>query len=1826
MKKTTLYSLFFLLSLLVLASCSNNEEQNFHPNVQSFTSGNVSRFAPISLSFTEEIPLDKQTKDYLDDNIKISPRCDVSFTVTDNYIVTIQPKGEFKRDTEYKVKVNMAAFIDGLSGDLEDFVFKFKTLPLLCRGTFGDLTINEDSDETYDVSFTLLTADRESDSDAEALVRFSEAPDIVWSHSANGCAHTAIIKGIKPGIEERNLTCKLKNAENEKSKLSKNIPNINDFEVYDVVVRDGSEHCVSIFFTKKLDMNQDITGLAYIDGNSNERMQIEGNCIKIFYDEKIKGEVNIFVNKGIKSSKGLVFDTSAVFQKVIGNVTKPKISFVSQGSIIPLSSELTLQFRSVFMRGVVVRIIEVPAMNMGQFLQVSDLDSDGEIRRVGKLIIQKVIFLDDDPMLDLTVPHIFSLDLSKLFKANKGSMYRIELSGYSKLTAYPGAESLMASKSEIKAYFSQHFAEEKLSLDGSGYYYYFSNGDNYRWEDYADPTKEAYYEEMKVSKNVVATNLGIIAKNGADNNIMFWVNDIVDTKGRSGVKISVYDYRHYLIAEGRTNGDGYAELTYKEGLPYYAVAIDGDDISYLRLDDGSSLSMSDFETEGQKLQKGLGGFIYGDRGVWRPGDTLHLGFMLSDRAETLPKNHPISLEIKNPLGQVVARRMVSSGEMGIYAFNIPLSPDAPTGAWSAKVNIGGASFTKILRVETIMPNRLKISLDLGSGILKKGITSNGKLHTEWLNGAMARNLKYDVQTTFTKSAAEFNGYKDYSFENKSVMFQKEDNRLITGTTDEKGDSEFKLSFEGVSVAPCMLTATITTKVYEPSGQFSTDVERKQYSPYNSYVGINTPQKGKDFLETDKPHTIKFVVVSPEGKPLANKSVEVKIYKVDWYWWWSADDSYLADFTSDSYYKPVLTKSVTTDKNGNASFDYTCSKVDWGAYYIYAHDRTSGHSATKMAYFDWEGNPEQNGKTNAATRLNFKPDKREYNVGDIIKISIPSTEGAKALVSVENGSKVLTTYIYDCKETHTNIQIPVSAEMSPNAYINITLIQPYSSIANDMPIRLYGVAPVEVNNPDSHISPVIEAKSEVLPNKEFSVKVSEKGGNEMAYTVAIVDEGLLDLTHFKTPDPWKQFNAHEALGVRTWDAYNFVIGAYGGKIEQLFSIGGDDELDAAAGSKSLINRFTSVVKFAGPFHLKKGGSNTHKFFMPNYNGRVRVMVVAGNGNAYGNAEKSISVRQPVMVLGTLPRVISQGDEISVPATVFATKDGVGKVNVKISCSNKFSVIGNADATLDFKKIEDKTVKFSIKAGDISGIGTVTITAKSGNCESIYKAELEVRSISDEKVEVQRLTVGAGKEWKGQIKSIGINGTNSLEVELSGVTPINIRERMNYLTGYPHGCLEQLVSKAFPQIYLSKLVSMDDYEIKNASDAVSYALSRLSAYQMYDGSLAYWQGASTSSVWGSAYALHFMIEAENAGYNVPYSVKENLIKYISSAAKGWKPVQNAPNVTKGVDVTVQAYRLYVLALAGKYELGTLNRLKEESGTSLSQYLMAGAYALAGKRDAVGLILSADNIEQDSYYSTLNFGSEMRDNALRLQILCILDQQSEAIRLYNLIASELSSDNWLNTQEIAVALTSVAKFQDKYGKPVPVNGTINYDGKSFEFNSSVTVSKKLYSNSDEFGEMSINNAGKGPLFVTIYNKGVVNENDIKPNSNGLGLVVSYTDSDFRPIDVKEMAQGKNFIATVTVKNSSASDVSNVAVTQILPAGWEIIGVSGDGLSHYDIRDDRILSYIDFLPIGKQIIITVRLNASYVGKYLLPAVKCEAMYEQSIQANTSFGICTIR
>ncbi len=1832
-----LYLVCLCYMLCLFSSCNTKkaggeaEELPFNPHVEAFTSGKISRYTPVYLIFNQDIAQDKLKSDQLSKLVRIKPEVAGEFSFENSRTIVFKPAKGFERNTSYKLTANLSEWFD-VTGKDKEFTFEYATFPLALRANLESMDINAKNENGYDIVCTLLTPDKETPETIEPLVRFSEKADAVWQHSPDGKKHQVTLQNVQAGNDgARTLTLSVapnKLGVAEDKLLSVSVPDMNDFDVYDVTYVTEPERYVEVTFTKDLDSSQDMQGLAFIAGNTSETVNVEGNRLRLYPDNQRKGVMNVHLTRQIRSKNGLTLKEDVTRQIEI-NTSLPAVKFIGQGVVIPQSTELLVPFQAVYLRGVVVRVIKILEQNIGQFLQVNNLDGTSDLMRVGRLVARKTIFLDEDGS-DLSGWNTYAIDLKKLMEPEPGAIYRVELSFNKDLSAYPCDDSVKVSREQLLAEDEIKFKEESSRFDDGGYYYY--NGD-FNWNDYNyqernDPCSNSYYYNKVEGKNVLATNLGLIAKAGEDNEMTVLVHNLISTNPENGVNVSVYNYQNQVLASGTTDGKGEVKMKIASGKPFYIIASLGNQRSYLRVDGGAALSLSSFDVSGEVVQKGIKGFIYGDRGVWRPGDTLFLSFMLNDRAKKLPANHPVVMELYNPLGQLYLRKTQTRGELGVYSFAMPTEPDAPTGAWNVNVNVGGVSFTKRLRVESIKPNRLKIDLSMPEKTLLRGEPLDGRLHVEWLQGATARNLKYDIQGTFISTPTTFSGYKDFYFDDPSKVFNSEESKLISGTTDEKGDATVQAKFEIGSTAPGMLMANFVTRVYEESGDFSIDANRMLYSPYKRYAGIKSPQQTRDQLNTGSNYTYEVASTDYQGKPQAGTELDVRIYKVYWYWWWSSDNSSLANYVSDSYNKPVKELTVRTGENGRGTFQLSFSNEEWGTYFISVKDKESKHSTGVMSYFDW---PYNEGRRNAdgsesANMLSFKTDKDNYKPGEKLVITIPSAKGSRAIVSIENGTKVLSVTEHTCDDQQTTIKLDVTKEMQPNAYVYVTLLQPHGITQNDLPIRMYGVVPFTVTSPESHLYPQIKIPDEIKPEANYEVTVSEKDGREMAYTLAIVDEGLLDLTRFRTPEPWKAFNAREALGVSTWDMYNYVVGAYGGRIEQLFSIGGDDALNK--GPKAIVNRFKPVVQFDGPFLLKKGEKQRHTYTMPNYNGRVKVMVVAGNGEAYGHADKSVFVRKPVMLLGTLPRVIGVGEEMVVPATVFATENGVGDVTVSISCSGNMEVMGSATQQLNFTKIGDKQASFRIKVKDQPGAGRVTITASGKGDKSVYTTDIEIRSVSRPQVKVLPVTLEAGKSWKETVKLPGTEGTNSLTLEMSDVPPLNLSSRLSYLIGYPHGCVEQITSKGFPQLYIGEFAALTKQQQNTTENAVKEVIRRLRSYQTVDGAFSYWPGGTSSNGWGTVYATHFLLSAETKGYLVPDGMKRNVLSNLRRASRDWKPVTTY--YSRSEEMT-QAYRLYVLALGQAPEVGAMNRLKENKSLApMSRWLLASAYALVGRTDvAKDLIGKTTEVKTDYSDYDLTFGSDLRDQAIRLMTLTLLGDGKEAAVLTRDISKVLSSDDWLSTQSTAFALVSLSEYMGKY----KVSGTMDFSyacaGKSDKVSTTKNIwTEVLLDKAGTSASVELKNTGKSTLFARVITEGIPVQGKEEAYANGISLAVSYTDQDGRAVDVADLPQGTNFIAVVTVKNPTARGINNLVLTEIFPAGWEILntrflneGATDSktiGIDYQDIRDDKVYSYIDYLPSGRQVTVKINLCAVYPGRFYLPPVYCEAMYDNLTRANT--------
>ena len=774
------------------------------------------------------------------------------------------------------------------------------------------------------------------------------------------------------------------------------------------------------------------------------------------------------------------------------------------------------------------------------------------------------------------------------------------------------------------------------------------------------------------------------------------------------------------------------------------------------------------------------------------------------------------------------------------------------------------------------------------------------------------------------------------------------------------------------------------------------------------------------------------------------------------------------------------------------------------------------------------------------------------------------------------------------------------------------------------MRMYGVLPLFVEDPQTQLEPTIDMANQLKPNSSFDIQVGEADGKAMTYTLAVIDEGLLDITRFKTPDPHAVFYQREALNVKTWDMFDHVVGAYGGEIKSLLSIGGDG-MATEDPDKSKQNRFRPVVKFLGPFTLKKGRTNSHTIDMPNYVGSVRTMVVAGQEGAYGFAEKATPVKQPLMVLGSLPRVLSPGESLQLPATVFAMEDNISQVSVQVETNDLLTVSGGSTQQLNFSQTGDKLANFSLQVKPYLGTGHIKLTARSGSHSAVYETDIEVRMPNPPVTKVIAKTLSPGETWKQVYNPLGIEGSNQATVEVSAIPPINLKERLRYLIRYPYGCIEQTTSSVFPQLYLSRLTELKGQQSEEIAYNIREGIKRLQRFQTPQGGFVYWPGGKVNE-WGTNYAGHFLLEAEKAGYSLPLSCISQWKSYQQSAADSWTEDSRYEWSARSSQLT-QAYRLYLLALSGAPNVGAMNRLRKIKDLyTPAKWHLISAYYLAGQKRVADRMGKDLPVEIPSYTEqSYTYGSGLRDRAIMVSALSQMNNREKALPITELISDRLSSSEWLSTQTTAYCLVAMAHFIGVEQSSPSLNFSYSLAGKG---NQSIQSKSPIWQESlpgEQSSTLQIENTTGQVLYARIIQEGTPLQGDQTEEARGMSMNISYQTPKGKTLNPTRIEQGTEFLAIVTLSNTGRRGTyREMALNQMFPSGWEIINTrmydqqgGGDRPTYQDIRDDRVYTFFD-LPQGKSKTFHIRLTANYLGRYYLPSVYSEAMYDKSISART--------
>ncbi|MDR0313032.1 MAG: alpha-2-macroglobulin [Treponema sp.] len=1817
------------ISILVLAgilalSCKGKKADPDPDYIAAVSGGILGRTESVKVVFNQGQDISRQ----LGSNaFVLSPAAKGIVSWEDEYTLVFTPTEALKPNQRYEAQIRL--------GNIPGFTFEFMT-------SAPYLSVNLDPviiDESGNVFIRGIVNVEEDSliSQIEGTIYSPELGTALWDHE-NGM-HRFSFHPVRRLEAPRTVSINWDGrslGSSERGFTTVEIPGLNIFKMTSLSTDNG---VITVSFSSSVRTYSDLRGFISLSGKTDVRYSLEGNIIRIFGDSSggIPPGAELLI-QDLEDVDGNYLITPVQYT-VPDRWDLPAIRMPGTGTILPSSqgAQLVVETRNV--SGLLIEAFHIYGDNMLQFLQVNNLDGTRELDRVGQPVWTKAVEFswtgaDQNRWISR------GIDVSELSRKFPGGMFHIRVTFRQRHVHYE-CETVHGDFSHL-TFPDDSFSSYATNTSEPSYWNNYSSSPGYNYSEWYryrnDPCHPAFYTPsfnsgINLSRNVIVSNLGLIAKKSNDNSWLLATTNLLTARPSPNTNFSIYNFQGRLLYQGRTGVDGMARIPdFPEGssasLRLIIYAENSLGRAYLKINNSLTLAVSHFDVSGSSPSTGVKGLIYGERGVWRPGDDIFLTFLLSDPQSSLPANHPVTLEFEDPRGRLVTSRTYTTSMDGFYPIAVSTTADAPTGDWIARVRVGGNVFTRTVKIETVMPNRLKMDLDFGSGEIIKSGPRQVSLEAAWLHGATAPGLKADISVTFVDRETAFSGYADYTFRDTTRTVSSERQTLWEGTLNGAGRADFTLNLNPGNAVPGKVTARFLTRVFEPSGVFSSEQISMEYSPYKRYAGLRTPRgdAARNMLLTDTDHRAEIVILNEDGN-LVQESVAVNcaIYKLSWRWWWEMGALESAEFSSTLSRNPLSRATVNT-VNGRASWTFRINYPDWGRYLIVIQDSEGGHAASQIVYIDWPGWAGRSLESGQGSQsmLSLNTEKSTYNVGERVSVSFPSNKDATALAIVEKGGEIVRREWIYCDEGVTTYSFSAEPSMLPNVYVHVTMLQPHLQAQNDLPIRLYGIVPVTIADTRVVLHPRITAAETWQAESRVSFTVSESEGRPMTYTVAVVDEGLLGLTRYNLPNPGNTFYAKEASFLKSWDLFQDVIGAYSGRLETLLAIGGGD--DGIMDVNKETQRFTPVVRFFGPYQIGAGEQKTETFDLPPYIGALRIMVLAASSSnearsnsqrAYGTAEASVKVNSDLMVFASLPRILSPDDEVEIPVYVNSYKDGNRSVRVSLSVPGA-TVQGSATQNVSFDRTGEQLIRFRVKAPSNPGQLRFTVTAEStGLVTARHETDIEVRSTAIPVTRSVYSLISPGETWRGNLDYPGRSGTNTLIMGFSRLPPLNLESRLQYLISYPHGCVEQTTSAAFPQLYLDKILDMDSERLAAIRTNINAGIERLSGMQVTSGGFAYWPGDQSAHDWASSYVGHFLLEAKKAGYTVRDSVIRNWVIYQKNVAAQWQ-ARNGRYVE-------QAYRLYTLALAGEADLGSMNRLREQRDLPMqARWRLAAAYWYAGQRDTARNMVSTLSMPETEYRELSGtFGSSLRDKAMILETLVLLGGElGRTMALVQEISDALSSERWLSTQETAYALIAMAPYMQQNAQ----GGALSLDYTAAGRSGNVTFSNafaetSLGSVTGSSGAYTFTNRSSYPVYVRLTARGLPEEGSEPSLSEGLALRVEYRDSNGREIDPKNLNPGQDMEVRVTVRNSYGQSVEEIALIIPIPASWEIINTRLTGATlpsafrYQDIRDDRIMTYFN-LNRNEEKTVSFVVNRTYNGSYFRPAIHAYAMYDESIRA----------
>ncbi len=1333
-----------------------------------------------------------------------------------------------------------------------------------------------------------------------------------------------------------------------------------------------------------------------------------------------------------------------------------------------------------------------------------------------------------------------------------------------------------------------------------------------------------------MQRNVMITDIGIIAKM-SDDYLMVWANSLSGAEPIKRARVNLISNNNQILLEGYTNSEGVAvfeNIAEKLGdfEPFVITATKDGDLSYLKFTE-CLLPSAEFDIQGRPfLAKGYESLIYSDRGVYRPGETVHLVNVVRAVNGELPKEFPYILYIDDPQGMEYKRYKLTTKDDGLESVDIDMPSFAKTGSYKVAAKIGDEVIGQYsYQVEEFMPDRIKTTLTIEGDDYSVGDDIEIKVNGTYLFGTPCKGNRVVSQVKIGTSNFGSDKYPDYIFSDNSRKFTSITKNLPNEILDDQGNHSYYYRVPSNLTPPSALEIMASATVLEEGGRGVNDYGSVPVYPYRTYLGLHRNFKG--YARVGEDITYSIIAIDKMDTTSKIDIVWAKFYKIIYHNVVKKDKNGIYRYVSEEQEQIIDSVKISIDGSpATASF----TPGSYGSYRLRVSSPDTDHRSADQFYASGWGYSPWSMKN--PDRLELELDKDNYKPGDKAKLLVKAPFSGRLLLTIEK-DKVLEYETYDLDSNTAEVKLDIKKEYTPNIYVSATLIKATGSLERFSPARAFGIVPLTVIDTSNKLDISLTTPGEIEPNREIDIGVKTEPFSKL--TVAVVDYGILQLTGFKTPDPYDFFYGKRRPSLKPYDIYSFIFPDIE-PARSILSVAGGARLKVMLESQKrhvspiISKRVKPVALWSGLVTSDDIGQASIKFDIPQYNGLLKVMAVGFKDIRCGSASEEIIVKDKILIQESLPRFVTGDDEFNARIVVFNNIGANEVVTVEMSIDGPAELISGSRVQELIRNNEKSVIDYKIRASKQPGNIKFTITASAHDQRSELVVDLPNRPPQPLAIEHGAGTIKQGKPATIEIPTNWLEGTQKYQLKLASMPALKFKRSLQYLLRYPYGCAEQTTSKLFPILYYDDIVKIVEPGLfggKGASYYIEEGITKLTGMQNSKGGFNYWPGEYHQYyAWASIYASHFMVEAKIAGYYINEKVYKRMIKHL-------KKVANDSSLENNFGV-YRIYAAYVLAIANELDNSTLAGLKYINLDKIpvyAKFMYAGAIAkVKGPDKALWLLPTQIHMQNDEPTETGGFfNSSLRANAILLNILLDIAPDNPSVpALIESISNELTFSRWYTTQATGWALMAVGKYLGKQEKAdftgeVKLNGdrisTFNQDG--------ITLARPDLGD----GTLEVVISGKGNCYYYWQSSGVKQSGLIDEYDERLRVRRQYFTSDGQPIDSSTLKLGDEVMVKITAR-ALDKDLENVVINDLLPSCLEIENTRLDNVrksdklgrsstvDYMDIRDDRLLLFAKIRESND-------FNYFYMarvicaGEFTVPPVAAECMYDPLIRSAGSSG-----